>query len=64
VEALKEAYRYAEERFSVGLVTSAEYNAAKTNLLISESELLQAKYEFMFKTRVLDFYQGMPISLR
>lgn len=64
VEALKEAFRYTEERFSVGLVTPAEYNTAKTNLLISESELLQAKYEFIFKTRVLDFYQGIPISLK
>jgi outer membrane protein len=64
LEALKEAFRYAEERLSVGLVTPAEYNTAKTNLLISESELLQAKYEFVFKTRVLDFYQGIPISLK
>jgi outer membrane protein len=64
VEALKEAFRYTEERFSVGLVTPVEYNTAKTNLLISESELLQAKYEYIFKISVLDFYQGIPISLK
>jgi outer membrane protein len=64
VEASEEAFMYAEQRFSAGSVTSVEYNAAKTNLLNSQSELLQARYEYIFKTKVLDFYKGIPVTLK
>lgn len=63
VEASKESYRYAEQRFIIGMMNSVDYNNAKTNLEKSESDLLQAKYNFIFKTTVLDFYMGKPITL-
>jgi len=63
VEAAKESYRYAEQRFVLGMMNSVDYNNAKTSLEKSESELLQAKFNFIFKTTVLDFYMGKPISL-
>jgi outer membrane protein len=53
----------SEQRFNVGLVTPVEYNASKTQLLNSQSDLLQSKYEYVFKIKVLDFYQGLPIKL-
>ncbi len=63
VEASKESYRYAEQRFIIGMMNSVDYNNAKTNLEKSESELLQSKFNFIFKTTVLDFYMGKPITL-
>lgn len=63
VESMEEAYRYIEEKFNVGRVNPLEYNDAKTNLAISESNLLQAKYEFIFRSKILDFYNGIPIQL-
>jgi outer membrane protein len=63
VESTSESFRYAEQRFNVGLVTPVEYNASKTQLLNSQSDLLQSKYEFVFKIKVLEFYQGIPIKL-
>jgi len=63
VRSTEESFRYAEQRFNVGLVTPVDYNAAKTQLLKAQSELAQAKYEFVFKIKVLDFYKGIPISL-
>ncbi len=63
VRAAEESFRYAEQRFNVGLVTPVDYNASKTQLLKAQSELAQAKYEFVFKTKVLDFYRGIPVSL-
>lgn len=63
VEATQESFRYSEQRFNVGLVTPVEYNASKTQLLNSQSDLLQSKYEYVFKIKVLDFYQGIPIKL-
>ncbi|MFN8240293.1 MAG: TolC family protein [Bacteroidales bacterium] len=63
VSSSEESFRYSEQKFNVGLVTPVDYNAAKTQLLKAQSELAQAKYEFVFKTKVLDFYKGIPITL-
>lgn len=64
VIALEESFGYTQERFNVGLINSFDYNNEKNKLINAQSDLLQAKYEFIFKTQVLDFYQGNPISLK
>ncbi|MBC8004343.1 MAG: TolC family protein, partial [Verrucomicrobia bacterium] len=58
-----EAFRYTEEKFNVGMINSVEYNQTKNNLTIAQSDLLQAKYEYIFRTKILDFYNGQPIEL-
>lgn len=63
VSSMEESFRYTEQKFNVGMVTPVDYNAGKTQLLKAQSEMSQAKYEYVFKTKVLDFYKGMPISL-
>ncbi len=63
VEAMQEAFRYAEQKLDVGMVTAVEYNQSKTQLLNAQSEMAQAKYEFVFKSKVLDFYRGVPLTL-
>lgn len=61
--ALTEAFRYSEQKFTVGLVTSVDYTSAKTKLSKAETDLLQAKYELIFKSKILEFYKGIPLSL-
>ncbi len=63
VESMKEAFRYTEEKFNVGMINSVEYNQSKNNLTVAQSDLLQAKYEYIFRTKILDFYNGVPITL-
>lgn len=63
VTSTEESFRYTEQKFNVGMVTPIDYNAAKTQLLNAQSDMSQAKYEFIFKTKVLDFYKGMPLNL-
>jgi outer membrane protein len=63
VTSSEESFRYTEQKFNVGLVTPVDYNAGKTQLLTAQSDLAQAKYEFIFKTKVLDFYKGIPLNL-
>jgi outer membrane protein len=63
VISTEESFRYSEQKFNVGLVTPVDYNASKTQLLKAQSDLAQSKYEFIFKTKVLDFYKGIPITL-
>lgn len=58
-----EAFRYTEEKFNVGMINSVEYNQTKNNLTTAQSDLLQAKYEYIFRTKILDFYNGQAIEL-
>jgi outer membrane protein len=63
VNSYKESFNYTEQKFNVGIVNSVEYNIAKNNFIKAESELLQAKYEYIFARKILDFYRGVPITL-
>jgi outer membrane protein len=45
------------------MVTTVEYNSAKTDLLNAQSDLAQSKYRFLFRIKVLDFYRGLPLTL-
>ena len=63
VKSAEESFRYTEQKFNVGMVTPVDYNAGKTQLLNAQSDMSQAKYEYIFKTKVLDFYKGIPLTL-
>jgi len=63
VVSMEESLRYTEQKFNVGMITPVDYNAAKTQLLNTQSDMAQSKYEFIFKTKVLDFYKGIPLKL-
>ena len=63
VEALTLAFRNAEIRFNNGLLNGTDFNIARNNLTAAESDMIQAKYEFFFRSKVLDFYQGKPLTL-
>lgn len=63
VEALSESFRYMDQRFMVGMATPVDYSDAKNKLSQAESTLLQAKYEFIFRSRILDYYLGREIRL-
>ncbi|MGE4586572.1 MAG: TolC family protein [Mangrovibacterium sp.] len=62
-EAATESYQVAEEKYELGLINSVDFLSVKTDLITSESELVQAKYNFIFSNKVVDFYKGIPISL-
>ena len=63
VVSMQEAFRYVEEKFNVGMVNSVDYNLQKNQLTAAQSQLLQARYEYIFRTKILDFYNGIPIEL-
>jgi len=64
VQAQREAFKYAEQKLGVGLVTTVQYNDTKKELTRAESDMLQAKYRFIYTTTIIDFYMGNPISLK
>lgn len=64
VEATKEAFKYADKKFNVGIINSVEYNESKKDFTNARSQLLNAKYKFVFTRTVLDFYLGKPIRIK
>lgn len=62
VQALLESFRYTEEKYNVELVSTYEYNDAKNRLFQAEADLLQSKYDYIFKTKILDFYTGNKLT--
>ncbi len=63
VKAMEESFRYVENKFSLGALNATDYTVARTNLFKAQSELSQAKYQFVFQLKILDFYKGIPITL-
>lgn len=63
VDASKIAFSYAEERYGAGKSTVFEYSEAKTKYAQSLAEQTQSKYNFIFRAKILDFYNGTPITL-
>ncbi len=62
VAAAERAFSYAEQRQAVGSMNDVDFNISRNNLAIAKSEQLRAKYDYMFRTKILDFYQGKPLS--
>lgn len=61
--ALQESFTYNEQKFNEGMLNVYDYNDAKNKLIKAESELLQAKYDYLFKIKILDFFMGKPLTL-
>ena len=63
VEALQEAFTYASQRYDAKMITAFEYNDAKIKLDMAKSDMLNAKFNYVFRVKVLDFYYGKPLKL-
>jgi outer membrane protein len=63
VNSFTESFKYTEQKYNVGIVNTVEYNIAKNSFIKAQSDLLQAKYQYIFAVKILDFYKGVPISL-
>jgi outer membrane protein len=57
-ESAQKAYDFAKEKFENGRSTTYEFNDARTNLQKASANLSQAKYDYIFRKKILDFYNG------
>lgn len=62
-QATQESAALSDEKFTQGIINSVDYLVSKTNLIVAESQLLQSKYNLIFRYKILDFYLGIPLSL-
>lgn len=62
LEASQKAFEYAKQRFEAGALNPYDFNTSKNNLARVQSDVLRAKYEYIFRSKVLDFYMGKGIG--
>lgn len=63
VQARDEAFRMTQQRYNIGAVNLVEYQIAENELFQAQSDLSGAKYDFIFRKKVLDFYMGKELKL-
>ncbi len=62
IQALEDSFKNVEKRRDLGSATAIEYNQIKNDLSVAQSNLTRNKYDYIFKLKILDFYQGKPLS--
>ncbi|MCP4884172.1 MAG: TolC family protein [Flavobacteriales bacterium] len=62
LDAREVSFDYAQERFDVGVLNSFDYGQIKNRLVAANAEFLRAKYDFIFRVKLLEYYYGMPVE--
>ena len=62
-EAAQAAYDNAQRRFDLGAINSLEFTTASNNLNQAKVTLIQAKYQYLFNLKVVDFYMGKTLEI-
>ncbi|MCX2681785.1 TolC family protein [Galbibacter sp. EGI 63066] len=62
IEARRLAFDYAKERYNVGLMNGFDFSQAQARLDDAEATLIQTKYNYIFRLKVLQFYYGIPLE--
>ena len=62
-EAAEASFKLMKEKYANGKANATEYNEARTNWMKAVSDCVQAKYDYLFRAKILDFYQGIPLTL-
>jgi outer membrane protein len=63
VKAANESFFYAQQKMNAGTISAFEFNSSKNRVFAAESNMLQAKFDYIFKLKVIDYYMGKPIGL-
>ena len=61
LEARQEAFNYAKERYAVGLMNAFDFNQSQTIYVVAQSDVIRAKYDYIFKMKIVELYFGIPI---
>ncbi|MGL5937526.1 MAG: TolC family protein [Phocaeicola sp.] len=62
-ESSESSFKLMGQKYETGISNSTEYNEARTRWLKSLSNQIQAKYELLFRVKILDFYKGIPLKI-
>lgn len=62
-QAAEASFLLMKEKYNEGKANATEYNESRTGWMKAVSERIQAKYDYIFRTKILDFYRGIPLTL-
>ena len=62
-ESAEASFRLMSEKYANGKATATEYNEMRTIWMKALSEGIQAKYDYVYRSKILDFYKGVPLTL-
>jgi outer membrane protein len=62
-ESAQKSYFSLQKRFDAGLVTNFDLQQSKNSVATAESDMARAKYTYVFRVKILDFYQGKALTL-
>ena len=62
VEASEASFKLMREKYENGKATSVEFSQVKVNLMKASSDQIQAKYDYIFRAKILDFYKGLSLT--
>ncbi len=62
LEAQEEAFKNAEVSFKNGVMTSFEFEQVRLRLINAQSTFVNSKYDFIFRSKALEYYTGVPIA--
>ena len=62
MDAAEASFNLIKEKYANGMATATEYNESRTNWMRTVSDQVQAKYDYLFRSKILDFYKGKPIE--
>jgi outer membrane protein len=57
------SFEYSQKKYNAGLIDLVSYKEMKKDYVNSSSKFLQAKYDYVFRTKILDYYVGLPLAL-
>ncbi|MCO6564082.1 MAG: TolC family protein [Apibacter sp.] len=63
VSSTELSYEFAQKSFTAGKINIYDLNTARNNYFNALSQMLQAKYSFLFRLKILDFYIGKPLEI-
>ena len=62
-EAAEATFNLMSEKYANGKATATEYNEMRTSWMKALSDHIQARYDYLFRSKILEFYQGVPLEL-
>ena len=62
-ESAEASFQLMSEKYANGKASATEYNEMRTAWMKTLSDGIQAKYEFVYRSKILDFYKGVPLTL-
>ncbi|MDP4587216.1 MAG: TolC family protein, partial [Flavobacteriales bacterium] len=64
VEATTLAFEYAQVQYEAGVINAVDYTNSRIRRDNAQADLIRNKYDYIFRTKVLDFYQGKALSFK